>query len=191
MYPPSLEDCSRRGRESASIATIQVSCSSFLPPQSRVMTQGSACNYVSTVTRWNICEPNLSGAIDVQSLALECQSSSSVPRLSQPAECSFFSMLPQRIQTVIVGKSLLTSTLGPRRKPGQLATPQDILVGCFESRPERLGSGLWSSRGRSAKTGSCLWRIRQSRVALMVKKLIFASKGGEFPRPKAHAASRS
>jgi hypothetical protein len=27
--------------------------------------------------------------------------------------------------------------------------------------------------------------------ALMVKKLIFASKGGEFPRPKAHAASRS
>ena len=26
---------------------------------------------------------------------------------------------------------------------------------------------------------------------LMVKKLIFASKEGEFPRPKAHAASRS
>ena len=28
-------------------------------------------------------------------------------------------------------------------------------------------------------------------IPLMVKKLIFASKGGEFPRPKAHAASRS
>jgi hypothetical protein len=48
--------------------------------------------------------------------------------------------------------------------------------------------------GPTYDAGECLPHLvglRVPRGPLMVKKLIFASKEGKFPRPKAHAASRS
>jgi hypothetical protein len=47
------------------------------------------------------------------------------------------------------------------------------------------------SSSRDVRTNK-LWRsLLMGYCSRMVKKFIFASKGGEFTRPKAHAASRS
>src|SRR5664279_3946881 len=55
----------------------------------------------------------------------------------------------------------------------------------------RLGTGCLLTRDASPETADRGLTIRFCQTPLMVKKLIFASKGGEFPRPQAHAASRS